>query len=110
MSNPNDHAILMAVMHGVDPYSEFGDWLAGKHPATLECLYSKVHQFIRREEARWTRQNKASGPVQESVKSNVVVKQTGDNPGKTQVNIQNKPRQSKGSGCGNPRKKKEIGK
>ena len=36
VSNPNDHAILMAVMRGVDPDTEFGDWLAGKPPTTLE--------------------------------------------------------------------------
>ena len=65
VSNPNDHAILMAVMRGVDPDSEFGDWLAGKPPATLERFYSKAHQFIRREEARWVRRDKASGPAQE---------------------------------------------
>ena len=104
--NPNDHAILMAVMRGVDPDSEFGDWLVGKPLATLERFYSKAHQFIRREEARWTRRDKASWPVKESVKSNVVMKQTGDNPGKTQVNIQNKPGQSKGSGGGNLEKKR----
>ena len=32
VSNPNDLAILMAVMRGVDPDSEFGEWLAGKPP------------------------------------------------------------------------------
>src|SRR5574338_369091 len=32
VSNSNDHAILMAVMRGVDPEFEFGDWLAGKPP------------------------------------------------------------------------------
>ena len=51
VSNPNDHAILMAVMRGVDPNSEFGDWLVGKPPPTLERFYSKAHQFMRREEA-----------------------------------------------------------
>ena len=110
VSNPNNHAILMAVMRGVDPDSEFRDWLAGKPPATLERVYSKAHQFIRREEARWSRQDKAPGPVQETVKSNIAVKQTSDNSGKAQVNVQNKPGQSKGSGGGNLGKKRETGK
>ena len=52
VSNPNDHTILMAVMRGVDPESAFGEWLAGKPPATLERFYSKAHQFMRREEAK----------------------------------------------------------
>ncbi len=63
VSNPNDHAILMAVMRGVDPDSEFGEWLTGKPPATLERFYSEAHQFIRRKEARWIRRDKAPGPV-----------------------------------------------
>ena len=91
VSNPNDHAIFMVVMRGVDPDSKLGDWLAAKPPATLERFYSKAHQFIRREEARWTRGDKAPGPAQETVKSNVAMKQTGDNSGKAQVNAQNKP-------------------
>ena len=98
----------MAVMRGVDPNSEFGDWLVEKLPATLERFYSKAHQFIRREKARWTRRDKAPGPVQETVKSNIAVKQSGDSSGKVQVNVQNKPGQSKGSGGGNLGKKREA--
>ena len=109
VSNPNDHTILIAVMRGVDPDSEFGDWLAGKPPTSLERFYSEAHQVIRREEARWTRRDKAPGPVQEIVESNIAVKQSGDSSGKVQVNVQNKPGQSKGSKGGNPEKKKETG-
>ena len=46
--NPNDHAILMTVMRGVDPESAFGEWLAGKPPTTLERFYFKAHMFMRR--------------------------------------------------------------
>ena len=42
ISNPNDHAISMVVIRGIDPESEFGDWLAGKPPVMLERFYVKV--------------------------------------------------------------------
>lgn len=95
----------MTVMRGVDLDSEFEDWLAGKPPTTLERFYSKAHQFMRTEKARWTRRDKTSGPVQETVKSNITVKQSNDNSGKVQVNVRNEPGQSKGSKGGNPKRK-----
>ena len=86
VSNPNDHAILMAVMRGVDPDSEFGEWLAGKPPTTLERFYSKAHQYIGREEARWMRKKETSS-ADVAAQNNVAIKQTGDNSGKVQVNV-----------------------
>ena len=45
VSNPNDNSILMALTKGIDPDSEFGDWLAGKPPASLDRFYAKAAQL-----------------------------------------------------------------
>ena len=46
----------------------------------------------------------------EGIQSNVAVKQSGDNSGKVQVNVQNKSWQPKESGGRNQGKKREAGK
>jgi len=50
ISNPKDDAILMALTMGVDPDSDFGDWLSRKPPLTLDNFYSKASQYLRMEE------------------------------------------------------------
>jgi len=52
IGNPNDNSILVALVRGVDPDSEFGDWLAEKLPATLDRFYAKATQYIRKKEVR----------------------------------------------------------
>ena len=48
ISNPNDNSILMALTKRIDPDSEFGNWLAGKPPASLDRFHAKTAQFLRR--------------------------------------------------------------
>lgn len=94
VSNLNDHAILMAMTRGIN--SEFGDWLAGKPPTTLERFYSKASQFLRKEEARYPRKSNVGGLSGEAIQSNIAIKQSDDSSKKAKVNTQNKPNQQKG--------------
>lgn len=107
VSNPNDHAILMAVVRGVGLESEFGDWLARKPSTTLECFYSTTNLFMRKEEVRLSRRGNAAGPSREAVQSNNVVKQSSESSGKVQVDVQNKPEQQKRTRGVNSEWKKE---
>ena len=76
VSDPHEPTILMALMEGVDPDSEFGDYLSGKPPPTRELFYEKANIQLRREEARANRKRKYGAASKEVVQSNVAVKQS----------------------------------
>ena len=67
ISNPNDNSILMALTKGIDADSEFGSWLAGKPPASLDRFYSKATQFLRRDDAKQSRKQDDAGPNIEGI-------------------------------------------
>ena len=72
----------MALTKGIDPDSEFGNWLAGKPPASLDRFYSKAAQFLRQEDAKQSRKQDDARPRSEGIQSNVAVKQSGESSGK----------------------------
>ena len=88
--NPNDNSILMALTKGIDPDSEFGNWLAGKPPASLDRFHAKAAQFLRREDAKQSRKQTDAGSNVGGTQSNVAIKQSGESSGKVQLNIKNK--------------------
>ena len=47
VSDPHEPTILMALKEGVDPESEFGDYLSGKTPSTREIFYEKADIYLR---------------------------------------------------------------
>ena len=49
VSDPHEPFILMALIEGVDPDTEFGDYLARKPPPTKELFYEKANIHLRRE-------------------------------------------------------------
>ena len=55
VSDPLEATILMALIEGVDPDTEFGDYLVGKPPPTRELFYEKANIRLRREEANANR-------------------------------------------------------
>ena len=67
ISNPNDNSILMALTKGIDPDSEFGNWLAEKPPASLDRFHAKAAQFLRREDAKQSRKQTDAGPSTEGI-------------------------------------------
>jgi len=42
VNHPKDNTILMALTRYVEPDSDFSDWLATKHPLTLDSFFSKA--------------------------------------------------------------------
>ena len=42
VSDPHEPTIMMALIEGVDPDIEFGDYLSGKPPATKELFYKRT--------------------------------------------------------------------
>ena len=74
ISNPNDNSILMALTKGIDVDSEFGNWLAGKPPASLDRFYSKGAQFLRREDVKQSRKQDDARPNIKGIHSNIAVK------------------------------------
>ena len=69
----------------------------------MDRFYSKAAQFLRQEDAKQSRKQDDAKPGSEGIQSNVAVKQSGDNSGKVQLNIQNKQTQPRG---GNGQNKK----
>ena len=57
----------MALTKGIDADSEFGNWLAGKPPASLDRFYSKAAQFLRREDVKQSRKKDDAGPSVEGI-------------------------------------------
>lgn len=88
----------MALTRGVDPDSEFDDWLAEKLPSILDGFFANMAQFLWKEDAKRTRKRDATGPSAKAVQSNVAVKQFGDSFEKVHFNLQNKPNEQKKGG------------
>ena len=89
VSDPHEPTILMALIEGVDPDTEFRDYLAGKPPPTRELFYEKANIRLRREEAKANRKRKSEGALKEGVQSNIAVQQSGDSSRKVEVNVGN---------------------
>ena len=66
VSDPHEPTILMALMEGVDPDSEFGDYLSRKPPPTRELFYEKANIQLRREEARANRKKEVRSGLKRS--------------------------------------------
>lgn len=75
-SNPQDNIILMALIRGIHPYTDFGEWLSRKPPTTLYRFYNKAVQYLRTEEVTLIRRGNDTCHQDEAMRSNVAVRQS----------------------------------
>lgn len=90
VSNPRKNIILMALIGGIHPDTNFREWLSRKPPSTLDRFYNKAAQYLRKEEALQTRQVDRTGHPAKRIQNNIAVKQSGARYRNIVVNVKNK--------------------